>query len=556
VETAESARLLLPLSLACGVAAGALALGLDKHLAHPCSRSLLVAVAGWLVVGPDFYHRFDHVDVWRRIVAASTVTAGFAVLGLALVVSTRRSRAGVLEVWLASLTNVLLFVAGLAPGPVIEKAGPSVVLVLIDTLRADAPDRTTAAGAIALMPRFQEIAGAGVRYTQAVAPSPWTLPSAMSLLSAMNPYRHETGRLRGYVALPGNPRASWLGPALREAGYQPAAFLNNPWLRPYYGFGRGFLTWRRYRGTAREGVDAALDWVAVHRHRPFFLMLHLMDPHWPYRAPEGYGESRRRCETCDDLPTLQYKVTEPEVHEEVRRRYDAETVFTDHELGRLWDGLRSRGDLDRSWLIVVSDHGEEFWDHGRFLHGHTLYDELLRVPLLVVAPLALADAPRGVRVGEQVRLEDVGATIADLARSVLPEKIDGHSLLADQRVWGSLAGLSSAPVLAPGDAAVERPEVAGFLQQEGWHDWAVRTRGMKLMRTGEAPSALLFDLAADPQETKDVSSTRPLAAWELSLVPTELGFAVERSALRTSPLPASTSGGGLLRELRALGYAH
>jgi arylsulfatase A-like enzyme len=387
------------------------------------------------------------------------------------------------------------------------------------------------------MPRLAEIARSGTRYLQAVSPSPWTLPSAVSLLSAMNPFRHRVGRMRGAMPVPGDPAAAWLGPALRDAGYQVAGFVNNPWLRPYYGLGRGYMRFRRYHGRAADGVDVALDWIASHRARPSFVFLHLMDPHWPYGAPEGHGEPSRSCAECDGgLRVLQYLPTTDETRAEIRRRYDAECAYTDGEIGRLWDALAADGLLDDTWLIVTSDHGEEFWEHHRFLHGHSLYDELLRVPLVVVPPRA-ATVARGLQSPFQVRLEDVAATIAALTGVARPQVVlDGSTLFAP--AMGAHAG---------------RPVVAGFLQQEAAGDWAVRTSAAKLVRFGDSPVPILYDLVADPRETTNVVLSRPLEAVRLDATPSALGLSVAPPP----PLPAGAAPDAeadIERELRTLGY--
>jgi arylsulfatase A-like enzyme len=342
--------------------------------------------------------------------------------------------------------------------------------------------------------------------------------------------------------LQGETAGSWSGPALRAAGYQAAGFVNNPWLRPYYGFGEGYLEFRRYHGDAADGVAIASAWVRTHRLRPFFVLLHLMDPHWPYAAPAAYGEPRHACVDCEDLRTLQYRVTSEEVRGEVRRRYDAEVAYTDAEIGRLWDDLEASGVLDTSWLIVTADHGEELWEHLGFLHGHTFYDELLRVPLIVVPPLDLEDVERGAVVGAQVRLEDVGATIFDIAGLTAAHRLDGTSLR-------SLLPARGAP--APAATGASRPVVAGYLQQEGRHGWAVRDRGAKLIGFfGSVP--YLYDLNADPHETSaQWFPLRPFLMAALARVPASMGLDVNAPP---PPARATAPDADVVRELRSLGY--
>jgi hypothetical protein len=192
----------------------------------------LDALAGFLIVGPEVYGRFDDVEGIRRLSALAAISAGFAIAALLAWGALARSRRAeqVLDAVLVAASAVALLATVLAPGVHAPAARASVILVAVDTLRADALERTKQDGSI-LMPRLTEIARSGVRFTQAITPAPWTLPSMVSLLSGMNPHRHRTGRMNGLVALPGDPHASWSGPALRAAGYQAAGFVNNPWLR-------------------------------------------------------------------------------------------------------------------------------------------------------------------------------------------------------------------------------------------------------------------------------------------------------------------------------------
>lgn len=524
-----------------GLAAAAVARRRDRLV-----QCLLVGAAGWLILGPEVYARFDDVRSAPRVAAASAIAAVFVAFALLCRIVFARSRrpAQALEAVLAVAAALALLGTIAAPGARPAQGGASVVLVAVDTLRADALDRTRPDGS-PLMPRLAALAGSGVRFTQAIAPAPWTLPSMVSLLSGMNPHRHRTGRVSGIVALPGDPSASWSGPALRAEGYQVAAFVNNPWLRPYYGVGLGYLALRRYHGNASDGVTVMLDWLAHHALRPSFVFLHFMDPHWPYDAPAGYGEPRRTCAVCDDLRVMQYRGTDVEVHNEVRRRYDAEVAYTDAQIGRLWDELRARGVLDHTWFIVTSDHGEEFWEHQSFLHGHSLYDELLRVPLVVVPPLGDGLAPRGVHAREQVRLEDVAATVFDVAGVRPPFPLDGASLRAEYFVRDP-----AAPIVTSRTA---RPEVAGYVQLEGNRAWAVRASGAKLI-SGMTPLPLLFDLQADPGETLPITFEKPQITIALQSLPATLGLDVAGEAPVTGGPSPNRIDASLEHELRTLGY--
>jgi arylsulfatase A-like enzyme len=552
VEPHTSVARLLGAGLRLDAALLAAGLVVGLVLAAPAIRwpvrvadAAVAALAGWLILGPQAYARFDTVVAGTRLRAGLAITGAFALLALALAGATAALGRRAPRVLAAIGVVVVALTALASAGPHPLAAHDSIVLVVVDTLRADMVDATRTDGT-PLMPRLRALAARGVRFTTAVAPSPWTLPSTTSIMSGMNPYRHRVGRMIGGVPAPGDPAASHLGPALRAAGYQLAGFVNNPYLRPYYGFGLGFLRFGRYHGNARDGVAAARGWADRHGGRPFLLLLHLMDPHWPYDAPAGFGDARRPCAECDDLGTLQYHVTSDAVHAEVRRRYAAEVAFTDAALGDFYDALTADGRLAHAWFIVVADHGEELWDHGGFLHGHTLYDELLRVPLVIVPPPG-ESTPPGQVVDAQVRIEDVAATLIDIAG--LPADTAGGAPTLDGRTLLPLITRAAAP-----DAP--RPVVAGFLQIPGGLRYAVRTPHRKLINP-TAPGGgwpVLFDLDKDPHETTNVMAQEPLVAWNLHLVPAALGLFPERTAEAAAPAPPARVDRDVERELRSLGY--
>jgi arylsulfatase A-like enzyme len=526
-----------------GAATGAAVAAWRRRRGEVVATAVTIAVCGWLIVGPDVYAQFDHVESGRRLAAVVGVTVAFAMVAAALVLGgTRLGRRGVVTASLG-LALAVVAVARFGPGPSAPAATESIVLVVVDTLRAEALASEPGARAT-LMPRLEAIAGQGVRFTQAIAPSPWTLPSTMTVLSGLDPHRHLAGHTVGLVPMPGDPAASFLGSALRDRGYLVAGFVNNPYLRPYYGIGnRGFQRFRRYRGDARDGTTDALRWLDLHGERPFFLLLHVMDPHWPYEAPRSFDRERRECAACDDLFVLQYGTTDDAVRGEVRRRYEAEVRFTDEQIGRLYDAMSERGLLEKSWFVVTSDHGEEFWEHGSFLHGHTLFDELLRVPLVIVPPRSSQRAIRAATRTEQVRLADVGVTmleIAGLSQDFLFE-LDGISL--KRFLEGRID-------LRP------RPAIAGYLRLSDSRSWAVRTPEAKLIDAADGTPIALYDLAQDPGESRNVAARAAEEVVRLQSIPRRLG-------LRVGPLDlaAGTSGSSdtkldsdLLRELRTLGY--
>jgi len=522
----------------------------DARCAREVSAGTLVA---FLLAGGAMYRAADDVAAGERAVAAATIAAAAATCGLlAYVLARGRLRGAAVVLGAAAAIAIALCMLPTAGTQRTAKAGAareSVLLVVIDTLRADAAGAMP--GLKTWMPHLARIAGDGVTFTQAISPAPWTLPATVSLLSGWNPHRHRAGAsVSPWEVLPGEPRACYLGPALRDAGYVVGAFVNNPYLRPYFGFGRGHLLFRPYHGTADDGVTLALQWQRRIQGRPFFTMLHVMDPHWPFSAPAGFGAERSDCASCDSLGELQYKPTSEATRREVRARYRAEVEYTDAQLGRLYDALNESGALDSAWLIVTSDHGEELWDHGGFLHGHTLYDELLRVPLVVVPPRSRGGVARGSIAGWQVRLEDVAATILDIAG------LDG-SLAPD---GASLLPLIALPQSAPVPARVQ---LSGYVKSPLDMSYALRGHAYKAIFRPDNPFASeVFHVFSDPREKHNLLSPQADALARLTagnkLRELQGIVAARGLQLERQPLPQSSAApdADLLRQLRSLGYAN
>jgi arylsulfatase A-like enzyme len=316
-----------------------------------------------------------------------------------------------------------------------------VVLVIVDTARADHfssygyPRPTT--------PGFDRLASEGVLYADAWSQSPWTLPAAATILTGLPPYVHGAGRTAtGVHAV--RPGLRTLAERLGEAGYRTAAFFNVIWCSPEMSeLNRGFETYdfsssdESNVGTrdARATTDAALAWLERIGDAPFLLVVHYFDPHLTYdppapydtmfeppggpRIPPGFGSAEQVFEIRDHEIVLDARRKESLI-----ARYDGELRFTDDQFGRLREALESSGRWDETLVVVVGDHGEEFWDHGGFEHGQSHYRELLRVPLIVRRP----GGPSGrVREG-RVRQLDIAPTVLDFAGLRVPDELPGRVL--------------------------------------------------------------------------------------------------------------------------------
>ena len=273
---------------------------------------------------------------------------------------------------------------------------PDVVVVVVDTLRADhvgiyGHDRPTS-------PFMDALARDGIWFHRAYAASGWTLPSMTTMLSGLYPHQHLVGRLafRGTEFGKLDDGVVTLAETLKAQGYATGAVVNNTFTAPAFGIDQGFDLYD-YQGatntehrSAEETVRAGLNWLDQ-TEGPGFLFLHFMEPHLNYAATDPHlGRfSKDNPAAADvDLESLVGKShrktpPSPEVQEYVRQRYDEEILHVDDALRSLVKALKARNRWDRTILAITSDHGEEFWDHGGFEHGHTLMGELTRVPLIL-----------------------------------------------------------------------------------------------------------------------------------------------------------------------------
>lgn len=407
-------------------------------------------------------------------------------------------------------------------GPAGGPGQPNVIVVSIDTLRADAlslygADRPTS-------PHLDARAGrTGVVFEDAIAPAPSTLPSHASLFTGLDALRHHAV----FRAAP--PGLETLAELLRARGYRTFARTGGGYLHPRWGLVQGFDRYAYWLNTydrdgeLEAGMKEALALLDGEHEAPFFLFLHTYEVHSPYRVRQPHhGELWPGVEAPPELvwieaeePTAEtgYRVprraeyrlggpdpnerTGPRVGADVARRlYDSSVAYVDAQLERLWRTL-DRLDLWRETIVVVtSDHGEAFGEHGVAGHGY-LYDDNLRVPLVLFAP----QVGESVRIEEQVRLVDVLPTILELAGAAVPPGIDGRSLVRR--------------ILEGRDPGLSR-EAWSYAGNSG-EGVALRVAGRaKLIlddssTSGQLPRRQLFDLVSDPGELVNRERGDPLA---------------------------------------------
>ena len=443
----------------------------------------------------------------------------------------------------ALLALLLLSVLGAGCRSAGETPRPNVVLISIDTLR---PDHLGAYGyERATSPHIDALAASGVLFENALSPSSWTLPAHASLLSGSSPYRHgavaATARIRDDVPL--------LAELLRAAGYRTAAFVNAPFVGRNYGFARGFERFeQRYERKRRDVAERhrqVLEGVAG-LEPPFFLFVHYMDVHTPYRPPKEFNRFARDRRSSAVLKDIGEKsVLELQraaragrlrVSDADRDRlvdlYDGEILAIDAKIGELLDELRER--FPGTIVILTSDHGEEFLEHGGLGHGETLYEEVLRVPLIVAGD----GVASGARIDTMVSLLDVVPTVLDRVGVVPPATLDGRSLRAALR-----AGRDASDAGTGGAGATLGLHTAS-------HDGTLSLRGVraparKLLRDDRSGTVELYDLRSDRGEHRNLAPAAHDERLERALA--ALGTAEPSVA---APAPDAET----VEALKALGY--
>jgi len=419
----------------------------------------------------------------------------------------------------AGWVYAILFVVGFTIKVHAAETKPNVIIITIDTVRAD--HLGCYGYALVQTPNINGLAHSSARFSHAFSTVPLTLPAHASLFTGSFPMA--TG-VHDFATNTLPSSAVTLAEVLRQNGYATGAFLGSPVLDARYGLNQGFDTYfdhfdlRHFDEDKADVVkrpgdkvmDEALGWLKRGPRQPFFLWVHLYDAHYPYQPPEPFA--------------TRYKT----------RPYDGEIAFVDVQVGRLLSFLKEKGSFANSLVVLASDHGESLGDHGEQKHGFFIYDSTLHVPLLIKVPRA---TPRVI--GEDISLVDVMPTILQALQIPSPLTVQGHSLLS-----GSLGrpGSGSSDVYA---------ETFLPLLHFSWSQLrALRWKGLKYI---EAPHPELYDTVADPHETKNVLETRPAVA---QVMRNRLSNIVRRY---TSVSSEEAGGKGLtdpalLDRLHALGY--
>jgi arylsulfatase A-like enzyme/Flp pilus assembly protein TadD len=388
------------------------------------------------------------------------------------------------------LVPAFIVLLGLTPPGQGWSKSPNVVLITIDTVRAD---HVGCYGyRSARTPNLDALARDGVLFRTVAASVPLTLPSHCSILTGTYPTLHGVRDNLGYHLGDSPPTLAEL---LKRKGYVTAAFVGSEVLSVRRGLNRGFDTYsapfrrkmrrdnplvfnlQELQRRADEVIDDALAWMATqppHSAKPFFVWIHLYDPHTPYDPPSRFRAL-------------------------LRDPYDGEIAYADEATGKFFEYLKKHDLYDSSVLVAASDHGESFGEHGEYTHGYFIYDTTLLVPLIIKPSLGSGITARHIEA--PVRTIDISPTVLQLLGIVPPSSMQGSGLLSLMR----------------GKAATS-PTGATYCEtyypnEFGWS--ALRALRSGRFKYIDAPKPELYDLVADPQELNNLYATQHATALEL-----------------------------------------
>jgi arylsulfatase A-like enzyme/Flp pilus assembly protein TadD len=371
------------------------------------------------------------------------------------------------------------------------------VLVTIDTFRADRLGAGT--------PNLAKLAKSGVLFENAVTQAPLTAPSHASMFTGLYPTAHKVRDTGGFVL---NDQHTTLAEVLQTQGWDTAAFVGASVLKKSFGFAQGFSVYddrmpkpagnsefpeRR----AAEVVDRAAQWLGAQSGKPYFLWVHVFDPHGPYDPPSPFPKT-----------------------------YDGEVAYTDQQLGRIFEAVAKKS--GNTLIAALSDHGESLSDHGEFTHGVFLYDATLRIAFALSGP----GVPKNLRVKQQARAVDLTPTLLELMHVKSPEGAQGASLVP------ALTGKETPATFSYAESLFSKLNM-------GWSELrAIRTNRWKYIR---APKPELYDLAADPAETNNVIASHPSEVQDLEAKLKSIAAGSEK--VETSSMDRRTAD-----QLKSLGY--
>lgn len=461
------------------------------------------------------------------------------------------------------------------------KSRPNILLYVVCTLR---PDHTSLYGYQRdTTPFLKKLGAAGVVFDDAIAQAPWTKPSVSSILTSLYSFTH--GLVNDTDTIPRG--AATMAEQLRAVGYVTASIVANPFAGRTSGLDRGFDYMFEYpvvqrhrnesvdRGTDSAAINRALmPWLDRHKDEPFFLYVQSTDPHAPYQPPADFeakfadpsatAEFNRQYTALRliraygggatvNAAEIRAKGIDPAVYtKRAIDRYDGEIANNDASIEALVGKIRDLGVLDNTLVIVASDHGEEFWEHGLGAHGHSLYQELIHSVLVMWNPRLL---PQPRRVAEPVQLIDIMPTVLEMAGAQIPATAEGQSLvpLLKGRRFTRTGALMSSKLALP------HAKPAGGVPENLTDSFARISPEWKLIYRAQARRAglkevELYDRHADRADRNDVAAQHPDIAAKMKGEVDQWIGAQKQVKLKLGPGGSRPLDTQTIERLRSLGY--
>lgn len=399
------------------------------------------------------------------------------------------------------------------------KSAPNVIVITIDTLRAD---HLACYGDKQIRtPNIDALAAEGARFERAYTPVPVTLPAHTVIFTGTYPMLSGMHDFSGNKL---NPEQPTLASVLKQHGYATGAVVGSAVLDSRFGLNRGFdfyydhFDFNRLQESNLEEMerpgnlvtDEALRWLSENRKKQFFLWMHLYDPHYPYRPPAPFRE--------------QYK----------ERPYDGEIAFADAQVGRLMGYLKANGLYQNTLIVLAGDHGESLGEHGEKHHGFFIYNATLHVPMIIRLP-GIAK-PRVV--AELASLADLMPTVLNALRLEVPAQVQGVNLL---------------PLIGAKGTADERNLYAETFLPRLHFNWS-ELRAVETARYHfiDAPKPELYDLSKDPGETQNLLVDKKAVAEEMRA---RLTSVIGKYSSGTELAQKTGLDPALMERLKSLGYA-
>lgn len=447
-----------------------------------------------------------------------------------------------------------------APRVAVKRDQGPVILIVVDALR---PDRMSAYGFHRpTTPILKGLADEGLVFTNFFVNGNWTRPTTASMLTGLLPASHGVENERDKLA----QDFVTIAEVLKGAGVPTGAVVGNGNAGSAFGLGKGFDfyadTVKHWKGlpSAEQVVELAIPFVRAHRDQPFFLMLFFVDPHDPYRAPGDFEnmfveDTSVRLIRRPHWELGRYSASEIE---RMKATYDGAVRYTDQTIGRLFDSLRALGLYDRSTILVTADHGEAFGEHGVYLHSHHLYDEIVRVPLIMKTPKM---SVRGAYNHFLFETIDLFPTIADLYGVAQPKGLPGVSLVRHV-AQPHLNDPRRAVISEFNNFGIRRRMIRTYREKVIYAEPADRK---EFMATVGNPALLpsvsfdeeriqFFDLGLDPFERKDIHSPELAKQPRFQTLLKKIKRYRSQRPKRPVPPIAESLDPETLRDLRALGY--